>query len=54
MMEAYEVSRARWTFKLAPQLTEKAEQALPPDDAKDYGSTVKDAILRRYISDSAL
>jgi hypothetical protein len=54
MMEAYEVSRARWTFKLAPQLTEKAEQALPPDDAKDYG-TVRDAILRRYnISDSAL
>ena len=50
MMEAYEVSRAHWTFKLVPQLTGKAQQAyaaLPPDDAKEYG-TVRDAILRRY------
>ena len=50
MMEAYEVGRARWTFKLAPQLTGKAQQAyaaLPPDDAKDY-DTVRAAILRRY------
>ena len=50
VMEAYEVNRARWSFKLAPQLTGKAQQAyaaLPPDDAKDY-STVKAAILRRY------
>ena len=50
VMEAYEVNRARWSFKLALQLTGKAQQAyaaLPPDDAKDY-STVKAAILRRY------
>ena len=34
--EAYEVGRARWTIKLAPQLTGKAQKAyiaLPPDDA---------------------
>ena len=34
MMEAYEVERARWSFKLAPQLTGKAQQAyaaLPPE-----------------------
>ena len=50
VMEAYEVNKARWSFKLALQLTEKAQQAyaaLPPDDAKDY-SMVKAAILRRY------
>ena len=50
MMEAYEVERARWSFKLAPQLTGKAQQAyaaLPPEHAKDYDE-VKAAILRRY------
>ena len=50
MMEAYEVKRARWPFKLAPQLTGKAQQAyaaLPPEHAKDYDE-VKAAILRQY------
>ena len=50
MMEAYEIERACWSFKLAPQLTGKAQQAyaaLPPEHAKDYDE-VKAAILRRY------
>ena len=50
LMRAYEVLKERWSFKLAPQLTGKAQQAyaaLTPDDAKDYES-VKAAILRRY------
>ena len=49
-MEAHEVNTERWSFKLAPQLTGKAQQAyaaLPPDDAKSY-EAVKIAILRRY------
>ena len=50
MMEAYEVNRARWVYKLAPQLTGKAQQAyaaLPADEAKDYDK-LKAAILRRF------
>ena len=50
MMQAYEVDRARWTFKLAPQLTDKAQQAyaaLSADDANDYDA-LKTAILWRY------
>ena len=50
IMEAHEVNRERWSFKLAPQLTGKAQQAyaaLPHDDAKSY-EAVKVAILRRY------
>ena len=49
-MTAYEVDRARWSFKLAPQLTGKAQQAyaaMPADDAADY-SLLKAAILKRY------
>ena len=41
---------ARWAFKLAPQLTGRAQQAyaaLEPTDAECY-ATVKAAILRRY------
>ena len=44
------MDRARWPFKLAPQLTGKAQQAyaaLSPEDANSYDS-VKAAILRRY------
>ena len=47
---AYEVDEARWAFKLAPQLTGRAQQAyaaLDPSDAECY-TTVKAAILRRY------
>ena len=50
IMMAHEVSKERWSFKLAPQLTGRAQQAyaaLPPDDAKSY-EAVKVAILRRY------
>ena len=50
MMKAYEIDTARWAFKLAPQLTGRAQQAyaaLDPSDAECY-STVKAAILRRY------
>ena len=44
------VTKAKWIFKLAPQLTGKAQQAyaaLPKDQALNYDS-VKVAILRRY------
>ncbi|ETW98513.1 MAG: hypothetical protein ETSY2_42715 [Candidatus Entotheonella gemina] len=50
MMQAYEVDRPRWTYRLAPQLTGKAQQAyaaLSITDASDY-DTLKTAILRRY------
>lgn len=50
MMREYEVARERWTFRLAPQLTGKAQQAyasLNPEDAADY-TILKDAILRCY------
>ena len=50
MMKAYEVDNACWAFKLAPQLTGRAQQAyaaLDPSDAECY-DTVK-AALRRYI-----
>ena len=49
LMKAYEVDTARWAFKLAPQLTGRAQQAyaaLEPTDAECY-ATVKAAILRR-------
>ena len=50
MMTAYEVDAARWVYKLAPQLTGKAQEAyaaLTPEEAQSYPS-VKSAILRRY------
>ena len=50
LMQAYEVPRERWAFKLAPQLVSKAQQAyaaLSPDYAKDYAK-LKKAILHRY------
>lgn len=50
MMEAYEVDRAHWAFKLSPQLTGKAQQAyavLSAEDATDYHQ-LKAAILKRY------
>ena len=50
MMRAYEVPQPRWTFKLAPQLTGKAQQAyaaLSIDESQDY-EALKAAILRRY------
>ena len=50
MMRAYEIKPERWAFKLATQLTGKAQQAyaaLPAEEAGDY-TKVKLAILRRY------
>ena len=50
MMEVYRVNKDRWAFKLAPQLTGRAQQAyaaLNGEDAADYDE-VKKAILRRY------
>lgn len=49
-MVASEVARDRWVFRLAPQLTGKAQQAyaaLGPEDALDFNE-VKAAIFRRY------
>ena len=39
LMTAYAVAKTKWIFKLAPQLTGKAQQAyalLPTDQALDY------------------
>ncbi len=50
MMRVYEVREDRWAFKLAPQLTGRAQQAyaaLNADDSAKY-KEVKAAILRRY------
>ena len=50
LMQAYEIQRERWVFKLAPQLSGKAQQAyaaMNPEEAQDYDS-LKEAILRRY------
>ena len=50
LMEAYEVPKEHWAYRLAPQLTGKAQQAyaaVSSDSAKKYDD-VKTAILRRY------
>ena len=50
MMQVHAVEEARWAFRLAPQLTGKAQQAyaaMSAEDATDY-QQVKMAILRRY------
>ena len=50
IMKAHEVKKERWAFKLAPQLTGKAQQAyaaICSEDAEDY-EELKAAILRRY------
>lgn len=49
-MSAYEIPANRWVFKLAPQLSGKAQQAyaaLAADAAADY-TQLKEAILARY------
>eukprot|EP00731_Ephydatia_muelleri_P007395 Em0003g1643a len=49
-MTAYEVNRQRWVYKLAPQLSGKAQQAyaaMSSEEAVDY-ERVKAAILKRY------
>ena len=50
MMQAHHIDPAQWVFRLAPQLTGKAQQAyaaLSTDESDKYDS-VKKAILRRY------
>ena len=50
MMVAYEIPRARWVFKQAPQLSGKAQKAytaLSAEEAVEY-ERVKEAILARY------
>ena len=50
LMKVYDIQEERWSFKLAPQLVGKAQQAyaaMQPDKARDYGE-LKAAILRRY------
>ena len=50
LMEAYEVPKARWAYKLATQLSGRAQQAyaaMPSEISGDYDE-VKSAILRRY------
>ena len=55
LMAAYSVPRAKWIFKLARQLTGKAQQAyaaLTTEDALNYDlsyDTVKAAILRQNV-----
>ena len=47
-MTAYEVNRQRWVYKLAPQLSGKAQQAyaaMSSEEAVDY-ERVKAAILK--------
>ena len=49
-MSAYSIPEDRWSFKLAPQLVGKAQQAyaaMNPDEAGNY-EQLKAAILRRY------
>ena len=50
LMRGHEVPESRWAFRLAPQLTGRAQQAyaaLPAHEASSY-SGLKAAILRRY------
>ena len=49
-MQAYEVDPNRWAYRLAPQLTGRAQQAyaaMPAGEAGDY-EALKVAILKRY------
>ena len=50
VMEAYEIDKLRWAFKLAPYLSGKAQQAyvsLSAEEAAQYDS-VKEAVFHRY------
>ena len=52
-MVAYDVPRGRWVFKLAPQLSGKAQQAYAEMDAAESSNydRVREAILLRYDID---
>ena len=50
MMEGHSIEKAKWSYRLAPNLTGRAQQAfaaLPQADVKDYDK-LKEAILVRY------
>ena len=50
MMAAHEVDKEKWAFKLAPNLSDKAQLAyvtMDSEDAKDYRQ-VKETILLRF------
>ena len=49
-MQVYEIEKERWAFKLAPQLSGRAQQAYASMDAKDSSDydKLKEAILKRY------
>ena len=50
LMNAFEVKKEKWAFKLASHLSGKAQKAyavLPTEEAGDY-NLLKSAILRRY------
>ena len=52
MMEAYEIDKSRWAFKLAPYFSGKAQQAyasLSAEEAAQYES-VKEAVFHRTTS----
>ena len=49
-MEAYEIDKSRWAFKLAPYLSGKAQQvyaSFSAEEAAQYDS-VKEAVFHRY------
>ena len=49
-MQVYEIEKERWAFKLAPQLSDRAQQVYASMDAKDSSNydILKEAILKRY------
>ena len=49
-MKVYEIEKMRWAFKLAPQLSGRAQQAYVGMDAKDFSNydKLKEVILKRY------
>ncbi len=50
LMQAYEIPKVRWAYKLAPQLVGKAQQAYAAMGISEAGNydELKAAVLRRY------
>ena len=49
-MKVYEIEKARWAFKLAPQLSGRTQQvyvSMDTKDASDYDK-LKEVILKHY------
>ena len=50
-MQVYEIEKERWTFKLAPQSSGRAQQAyviMGAHESSNYYEKLKDAILKSY------